>query len=114
MKLYRCWDSALDEDESSHGRSMQFNQRGDGPPGAAAALRVTGADAGAGAPPNDSIKGNGKGGGKKGKGKGKKPDGQGDKPNHPTPKAKTPLQIAKALAGLIYTPMWALYNSSCL
>ncbi|CAE7207120.1 unnamed protein product, partial [Symbiodinium sp. CCMP2456] len=101
MKLFRCWDSALDEDESSHGRSISFNQRGAGPAGAAAALRITGPDAGAGVvavelPGGGRGKGGGKNkgkaGGKKGKNKG---EGKGD--DTPTPKAKTPLQIAKAV-----------------
>ncbi|CAE7306290.1 unnamed protein product [Symbiodinium sp. CCMP2592] len=57
MKLYRCFDSGMDEDESSHGRTVGFSQRGAGPQGGAGALRITGPDAGAGggAPPQDSA-----------------------------------------------------------
>ena len=95
MKLYRCWDSAVDVDEASNTRSFNLRQHGAGPEGGfGSALNVQnnipGADAGAGG----VAKGKGKG---KSKNKGKNKQDNNQNPA-PAAKVKTPEQIAKAVA----------------
>ena len=85
MKLYRCWDSAVDVDEASNTRSFNLRQHGAGPEGgfgsALDVQNIPGADAGAGG----VAKGKGKG---KSKNKGKNKQENNQNPAPPQPKSR--------------------------
>ena len=98
MKLFKCWDTGIDLEEHSTKRSFNMRQGGSGPEGGVGGFgsaidvgNVPGPDAGAGV---NNPKGKGKGK-NKGKNKGTEQD-----PIPPAKPAKTPIQIAKAVARL--------------